>query len=251
MLTIQVINLRRRPDRRKFFEHWNTQEHLQIEWVEAIDGQQLSFMDLVRDGIVLEQADFMGAGPLGIACSQKLLWERAVRENQTLIICEDDAILRGDFVQQATTMMDQLPSQWDFLLFGYNFNTCLDVEIFPGQRLMSGFSPTKLPESEYRRFVDNRSSTVCLPLKNAFGTHAYAITPKGANYLLRACFPLAGIAVEVPALKKTIYPSVHLDSTMNAYYQQIHAYCAFPPLTITPLHLESSDTLNSQPLPPN
>lgn len=248
MLTVHVLNLPRRLDRRETFLKWNSQEQLQIKWIEAVDGQQLQFADMVREGIVLDKATHFTAGHIGCGLSHKLMWERAVRENQPLIICEDDAILRGDFVSEATRGMEQLPPQWDFLLFGYNFDSVLDVELIPHLELRSQFSKRVFTTSELSDFVANRQPSVCLPMNNGFGFHAYAVSPKGAKQLIELCFPMAGISVGVPALNSIITPAPSIDIIANAHYRRLHAYCMVPPLTISPHDQKQSDTLNSQPM---
>jgi glycosyl transferase family 25 len=229
-----VLNLKRRPDRRERFECWNRSVNMTFCVVEAIDGRDVDVAALVEAGIVRESYRDYSPGDLGCALSHRALWERCVREAQPLMIFEDDAILRADFATAVRPLIQSLPGAWEVLVLGYNFDSILDVQLVPGLDLQARFSKHDLSDESIRRFVTERRPPALLPLNNAFGLSAYAVSPRGAERLLDVCFPLANAAVGIPALQQIVTPAVTIDTFTNAHYRSVHAFCAIPPLAITP-----------------
>ena len=242
-LTICVLNLKRKSDRRALFQQLNPYQDLRFAWVEATDGRTLERKTLIQKNILTSHQQHFTAGSLGCAISHRLMWLHCVDVNLPLLVCEDDAILRRDFRKSFVALYQKLPSDWDILLLGYNFNSILDVELIPGLDLQSHFSPATLSAKVVRDFIADTTDSNPFPLNNAFGTCSYAISPKGAAQLVELCFPMAGIAVGIPALKRTIKPAIGIDTIANAHYGRLQAFCALPPLAITPNDPQDSETL--------
>jgi hypothetical protein len=81
-----------------------------------------------------------------------------------------------------------------------------------------------------------------LPMRllTAFGTVCYSVTPRGAQKLSGSCFPLRNESFWIEALGRDICNS-GIDSMMNKYYRDLHAYVAFPPLVWTDNDKATSD----------
>src|SRR5262249_3522433 len=81
-----------------------------------------------------------------------------------------------------------------------------------------------------------------LPMRllNAFGTVCYSMTPKGAQKLSAACFPLRNDLFWLEALGRNIC-NFGIDSVMNKYYKELRAYVVFPPLVWTENDKKTSD----------
>ncbi len=47
-------------------------------------------------------------------------------------MAEDDAVFREDFVAAQAEFLDKLLPGWDFVLWGWNFDSMLSVRILPG-----------------------------------------------------------------------------------------------------------------------
>ena len=240
MIQIAVLNLKRRHDRRAQFEQINQHADLEFVWVEAIDGQQLNFDQLLQQNLISRRATHFSQGHLGCSLSHRFMWERCIQMNKPLIICEDDAILRQDFASTITKLLSQLPSNWEILLLGYNFDSIIDTEIVPGVDLRGSFTSNKITGYDHQTFVHTTRIPTILPLNNAFGLCIYAISPQGATTLIQRCFPLPSLAVGVPALNRILYPAESIDAVMNAHYRQLQAFCAIPPIAISPN--QDSDT---------
>ena len=56
----------------------------------------------------------------------------AIKIGQPLTICEDDAIFNRQFDLHAEQVIGTLPAEWDLVLWGWNFDLVLSVEVLPG-----------------------------------------------------------------------------------------------------------------------
>ena len=50
------------------------------------------------------------------------LWDKAIANNKTVTICEDDAIFNNHFEERAEDLLKGLPKDWDIIFWGFNFN---------------------------------------------------------------------------------------------------------------------------------
>lgn len=251
MLPLYVLNLSRRPDRWQRFQRWNQQPDLELIRVEAVEGRDLDRAQLEQTGILGRRSEHFTLGHIGCALSHRLMWQRCLDQDRPLVICEDDAILRSDLARVMDHVYGQLGSDWDMVLLGYNFNSALDVELIPGIDLHSSFVPNTISDQVQRSFVGITTETTALPrifpLNNAFGTCAYGVSPQGARQLIEYCFPLTGLAVAVPALKRILQPAGSIDTILNAHYRGLQAFCTIPPLALASNDPQDSDTMRSQP----
>ena len=195
---------------------------------------------LLTQNLITQRATHFTRGHLGCALSHRLLWERCLQSNAPLLICEDDARLRQDFAATVTHLLAQLPSPWEILLLGYNFDSILDVEIIPGVDLQGKFVSPWFTEGDRQAFLQTARQPTVLPLNNAFGSCAYAVSPQGAAKLINRCFPLTREPIGIPALNRILYPAGSIDAVMNTHYRHLQAFCAVPPVAITPN--QDSDT---------
>jgi glycosyl transferase, family 25 len=245
MFDLFVLNLQHRIDRRTNFHFQRLHAHhsIQHEFVDAVDGRNIQLEDLIHHGLAVADLKYYTPGALGCALSHRALWQRCIAENRSMIICEDDAILRSDFKTVLPQLIDRLPIDWDFVLLGYNFDSATSLEMFPGVVMHSLFSAFagKLPdERDIAAFVAVKTMPTLLGLHHAFGTCAYTISPKGAKRLLEICFPLSNRSIYIPSLRRTIV-SFGLDSLLNTFYTELQAFCLVPPLAISPNDRQNSD----------
>jgi glycosyl transferase, family 25 len=228
---INLINLDRTPDRLAQFRAANA--HLtNVVRFAAIDGLELDVGDLVARGLVKKTATNFERGSLGCSMSHRALWDRAIESGEAVTVCEDDAILHHRFESLAPKVMAALPADWDFVLWGWNFDTAINFELLPGISRCQAH----LDQNGLRAGADLFQAQPILPrtfrLRSAFGTPCYTISPKGAQALRAFCFPLRLMRVFVPALNREI-PNYQIDVTMNIAYNDIQAHICLPPLAIT------------------
>lgn len=114
-LPVYVINLPRSADRRASIEQQADERGFTPTWFHAIDGYQTEhpLFNHVNEAkrLRLKGRPFK-PGELGVWASHYLLWEICVRDNQTIVVLEDDSILKPNFVeflQKADMIAEQFP----------------------------------------------------------------------------------------------------------------------------------------------
>jgi GR25 family glycosyltransferase involved in LPS biosynthesis len=94
-----IINLKRRRDRRTKMEtHMKTQKIMDYEFMDAVDGNELTLTEHMRD--CFKGNDFQyRKGVIGCAMSHMALWNQLIRDPdcELYAIIEDDAELVDDF----------------------------------------------------------------------------------------------------------------------------------------------------------
>jgi hypothetical protein len=140
-------------------------------------------------------AEFYTPGALGAALSNLALWNLAIETGATLNVSEDDAIFNHHFASLAAGVMAELPADWDFILWGWNFDSYLLFDLLPDISPCLSCSD----EEQMRAGVDAFQSRVITPqpfrLQRALGIPSYSISTKGARVLKDACVPLSRIKV--------------------------------------------------------
>jgi glycosyl transferase, family 25 len=230
-MEIQVINLDRSKDRMLAFDAINAPAKLAVQRFPAIEGKNADRGAQIERGIITADLGY-GDGALGCALSHLALWDRAIEKNETLTICEDDAIFNQEFASAADTVLKTLPPGWHIILWGWNFDSILLFEMLPGVSPCLG----AFDQDRMRMGIDAFQSAVVAPqpyrLFRAFGAVGYSITPAGAQALKQHCLPMRKMDVFIPGLGRAV-PNSGIDVMLNDVYPRIKAYVSFPPLVIT------------------
>lgn len=96
-MKVFVINLARSPERRASMEQQLSLLNLDYEIVEAVDGSQLSYTDIMKETRPLNYA--LSCGEVGCALSHINIYRRIAAEGIPLaLILEDDALLNCESV---------------------------------------------------------------------------------------------------------------------------------------------------------
>jgi GR25 family glycosyltransferase involved in LPS biosynthesis len=153
----------------------------QIQRLEAVDGKALSEEEL-KENASSGARLFCTPGTIGCYISHRNFWEQTLQgEEPYQIIFEDDVVLVDDFYNLALQRVAELeeavgPDSWDVLLLGGL--GCVN----PNRRYGSYNIPAFV--SGGRRTPRMISEHVHIP-KRPFGTHAYVLSKRGAEKLLR------------------------------------------------------------------
>ncbi|HUB14984.1 MAG TPA: glycosyltransferase family 25 protein [Acetobacteraceae bacterium] len=239
---IQVVSLRRTPERRQDFISLNP--GFDFDFFDAVDGSTVDQAHFFDSGLA-ERGLRYSAGAIGCALSHLALWERAATEQVVLTIVEDDAVLRGDFEAKTQDVIARLPSDWDLIMWGWNFDSVLSINAMPG------ISPVVIScdQESLRRSIDTfrltRLEPHIFPLDKCFGTCAYSISPAGSKKFKANCFPLRNAGVWFPLLNR-VRPNDGIDIAMNRIYPVTNSFVSFPPMAITPNVNTESLTLRRQ-----
>ena len=196
--------------------------------------------ELLRTGTIETPLKHYTAGALGCALSHKAVWEYCVAQDTILTLCEDDALLNRHFPEKAAAVLAQLPRDWDIVLWGWNFDSVLDVEALEGlKRTVMNFDPAKLARKA-AEFQDKCYDVMPLRLLTAFGLVCYSLSPKGAQALIRRCFPLRNETIAIPAMRRQLV-NFGIDVLMNKHHGGLKSYACFPPLVWTENDKTTSD----------
>jgi glycosyl transferase family 25 len=231
-MQIHLINLDRSTERLSEFKAANP--HLEnVRRFSAIDGYKQDIAALVAGGAFeAGVAEGYTPGARGAALSHLALWEEAIEKGEALTICEDDAIFNRHFATAAARVLDALPPDWDFILWGWNFDSYLLFDLLPGVSPCLGCFDEERMRSAVEGFQEQAVTPQSFRLQRALGIPCYSISPKGAHALKAACLPLARIRVFFPGLNRHL-PNFGIDVMMNNAYPQLSAFVSFPPLVIT------------------
>lgn len=230
MLPVQVIHLERSVEREQAFVVNNP--GLDFEFFKAIDGRELNKADMAQTGLFEGDLPYT-AGAYGLALTHLKLWEKAIASNQMQTIAEDDAIFRADFAEQAKRCISRLGNDWDLVLWAWNFDAVLSLNLMPEVSPMDMYTSQMQMRARIDTFKGQTQASQLLPLDKCFGTAAYTISPQGARRFKANCFPLKKFALYFPGLNRHL-PNNGIDIAMNRIYKHTPTFVAMPPLAITP-----------------
>lgn len=229
-LPIYLINLDRSTDRLQSFYACN-QQLVNVLRFPAVDGSQLSLQNLQTRGLMIGELPYT-KGALGCAMSYLHLWDQCIADGRPVTICDDDAIFHPNFHDKTKKLIESLDSDWDFILWGWNFDSICSFDMLPGCSPCVGVFNQQTLRAGISTYQQLNFNPQLFRLNRAFGTVCYSLSPKGAKRLKALTFPLVPLQVFFPILNRHM-PNNGIDIAMNAYYTELNAYVSFPPLVIT------------------
>jgi len=163
----------------------------QIQRIPAVYGKHLSKQELRSNATLLARL-FCTPGMIGCYLSHRKFWEKTCREPEPWqIVLEDDVLLDDNFCDKVDLAIDELQQNeefrdnWDVLLLG------AFGPVHPqGKHGPSRANAIVAGGGRERRRVTEH----CQVPRRPFGTHAYVITKRGAEKLLRNAWFAAGHA---------------------------------------------------------
>lgn len=238
-MIVNLINLDRFAERRETFMTVNA--HLsEVRRCALFDGRELDIEALIANGTITRDITrSYNAGTLGGALAQISLWERAIATNEIMTISEDDAIFYHQFERAAEAIISRLlPADWDIILYGWNFDAALVIDLLPGISPAVVYCDEDRLRAHTAEFQRHSQPLQAIRLRQAFGPMCYSVSPKGARAMRNLCLPIRPLAVELPGASRNLrsdrrLTNVGLDVMMAAAYPQVNAFVAFPPLVVS------------------
>lgn len=227
-MRIVLINLDRSTDRLASFRASNP--HVVCERMPAVDGGALDRAALVADGTIAADLAYT-AGAIGNALSHRRVWQQAVATAAPITVLEDDAALCANFVAEATRVIGTLGADWDYIQWGWNFDTVLMFALLPGISPSVALFDQDAMRRALPQFHARDVETRAFRLQRSLGIPAYTISPQGAAKLLSVSEPLRQLQVSFPVIG--VFANLSIDYVMSAYYERMNAFVAFPPLVLT------------------
>ncbi len=241
MHTINVISLKRSKERREEFSKLNS--HLKFTFYDSVDGSKLTERKIKNSKLFRPNLGYT-SGAYGNAMSHLSLWEKVIKSKEIMTIAEDDSIFRLDFEEKHQEVLEKMPSDWDIILWGWNFDSILSVNVLPNISPVVVLCHQDKLRGSIVEFQSVQEEASALKLSRCFGTHAYSISPKGAKKFKSLCFPLSGAEVFFPMLGGV--KSTGIDNAMNQHYDSNESFCCFPPLAVTKNERSKSEVQNKK-----
>ncbi len=110
-------------------------------------------------------------------------WHFGAAIGETLTIAEDDAILRLKVVSVAA--MARAPRDWDIIVWAWNFDACLSLNVMPGVAPLVAFSKQAQMRESIPAFQKMTADPVLVPLAACSGAPCYSVSLEGALKLDR------------------------------------------------------------------
>ena len=224
---IHVISLARTPERLAAFRKQNS--HIPARVFAAIDGRKVPLEQ--RHQLVETSYTEFTQSALGTTMSHRALWQQAVNTNSSLTICEDDAVFHYKFAEHADRLLSSLGPRWDFVLWGYNFDSVLDVEIPNLSDCVMSFSQDTMRKNR-KRYCASDINPALYRLINVFGITCYTVSPQGAKKLLEVTDYITRREVYIRGLKRSII-NYGIDVVLNRFYSVFDCHVCFAPLVVT------------------
>jgi glycosyl transferase, family 25 len=214
-----VINLDRCPER---FTKFSTVNGFlrQVERFPAVEGRAADREKLKSDRL-LDAALTCSDGALGCALSHIMIWHRVMTDGVATTVCEDDAVLNHGFEQVTERLVAHLPAGWDFILWGWNFDAMLLVDLLPGVSAAAIHCNQDSMRSRLSRFQTLDLEPRALRLASSCGTLCYSISAGGARKLYAGCTPIKPLAATnaagIPGRRHPLRDRSRHDATLSPY----------------------------------
>ena len=184
---IYVISLKRMPERRKLMEAQLSRLGLEAEFVEGIDGLELSEATL-KANYTDQGSDKMTPTEIGCAWSHRNVYKRLIdSEEEYALVLEDDAILPPEIVP-FLELIPKIASDWELIsLCWANLNRVnpYTFRIFRNRFPLSPYNQHKFkPGSSAHEY---RLGETLFPI---FRAVAYMVSRQGAHVFMRHNTPI-------------------------------------------------------------
>jgi GR25 family glycosyltransferase involved in LPS biosynthesis len=207
-----------------------------------VDGRIVRRGELVKSGFLDPALDYTD-GAVGSFLSHYSLWEKAVREDRPITMCEDDAITNRGFDDAAQALLDSLAPDWDIVFWGWNFDAFAAFEMIPGVSPFVAWFDQDQMRNGVEKFQSAMITPRCFRLYAAFGVICYSVSPAGARALLELCVPVTNRPVHVPSVDRT-YANRDAGIAVLEFLPRLNSFASFPPLAIAKNDHATSQNLN-------
>jgi len=238
---IHLINLDRSAERLAEFRKRNGHLRRLVRFP-GVDGRLLDKEKLITDGVIMPDLNY-STGALGAAMSHAALWKMAVDEGWPITVAEDDGIFARHFEARSKALLACLPTDWDIVMWGFNFAEKVWVDALPRVTGMEmEFYQNRLRQN-IGNFQDLDTVPMLFKLGHLFGLVCYSVSAKGAHALLDFCLPFRPTLIGFPGVGVRIH-NEGVDCIMNGAYPSLKAFVCIPPLVVTENRQEESLTKN-------
>ena len=155
-----------------------------------------------------------------------------------MTIFEDDAIACYEFEACSAELMSGLPTDWDFMKWGWEFNPYFAWVDLGFMKAKLEFYDRQFSGADGAKFQSTKFTYSTFRMAHSFGNHAYSVSPKGARALLDYCLPLGRRLVAFPGAR-VVVDSVGIDTLMCGVYPSMRAFMCCSPMVLQDVGLPS------------
>jgi len=163
-MKIFVISMKSYKERRKFQIRQAAKLNLEISFIDAVEGSEISNEKLQAAANKWTRPIF--SKDVGCYLSHRKAWEKVSKENKKCLVLEDDVIISSE-IQNFIKVIDSLNDSW---------NTAYDLEYAPGKHVLS----------KKNFYKDNNNLIEIKEIyRNKTGLAAYILGPQLASKMLK------------------------------------------------------------------
>ncbi len=191
---------------------------------QELDVRAMQQMNLISAECLFSQAAFAQA------LSHVSLWGNVARHQTPAHVFASNAVLCANFEAESTRILASLPQNWDFVLWGNTPGATLQLDILPELALFTGAVQPPYSARGAAALSEMEVTSLAFPLLSTPSVCGYAISPTGADKLIKACLPLTSTTVPAANPNDGGAPAQTLEQLMSLHYSTINAYACVPPL---------------------
>ncbi|MFT8549503.1 MAG: glycosyl transferase [Acetobacter okinawensis] len=192
--------------------------------VQGLDVQAMQQMNLISAECLFTPAAFAQA------LSHVSLWGNVAQHQTAAHVFAGNAVLCANFEAESTRILASLPQDWDFVLWGNAPGATLQLDILPDLALFTGAVQPPYSARGAAALSEMDVTSLAFPLMSTQSVCGYAISPSGADKLIKACLPLTSTTVPAANPHEGGAPAQTLEQLMSLHYSTIKAYACVPPL---------------------
>lgn len=225
-----VISLESTASRFELFRKNFAESPTEVWPIKGIDGKIIDYNYLINSNCLEPSVLQWPKGQIGCGLSHLKCIIKCYQSNKPWLIFEDDVIPSHNWEQELSRLLISAPSHWDFLLLGWNFDSCLQIEWLSGLTMTGLFQPRFPSDHQIKQALSFQSDRQWYRLHRALGLAAYLVSPRGAAKILEWALPLRTLPITVNELPERNCFS--FDGQLNSLYSDINAWVCTPPLFI-------------------
>lgn len=191
---------------------------------QTLDVRAMQQMNLISAECLFSHAAFVQA------LSHVSLWGNVAQHKTAAHIFENNAVLCANFEAESTRILASLPQDWDFVLWGSAPGATLQLDILPDLALFSGAVQPPYSARGAAALSEMAVTSLAFPLMSTLSVCGYAISPTGADKLIKACLPLTSTTIPATTAHENGRAAQTLGELMSLHYSTIKAYACVPPL---------------------
>jgi GR25 family glycosyltransferase involved in LPS biosynthesis len=229
-----VISLESTPQRLRAFKSNNP--GLEFEWFKAINGKRLEREALIESGLLSESCGYTDS-QVGCALSHVSVWDKCIKEQVSITIFEDDAIVHPKFSEFA----EFYSTTNDYIFWGWNFDAPLSLEISEGLGPINIITDQVFMRENYQKHLSSEIKIQLHNLTFLCGVMAYTLSPRIAQILLKNNLPIRERECQMPLVGKI--KNSGIDLSMSIDLKDLGAVVCLPPLALS-LNDKAHSTVN-------